>query len=213
MTELLSFAATVFVSFFAIMNPVANTPIFLGLTNGLESAEKRKIAIQSNFLAFIIVSVFCLLGHVIFSLFGITLPALRIAGGILVFLIGKDMLSGNSSEVHTPSIEDNRKSLEHPHVSIAISPLAVPILAGPGTIAAAMNFATGKGIPEVTVCITVFGVLCGISCLFFLSGERFLHYLGESVVKVISRMMGLILAVIGTQLVIEGVYGAWKLNL
>ncbi|WP_062260725.1 MarC family protein [Endozoicomonas arenosclerae] len=213
MTELLSFAATVFVGFFAIMNPIANTPIFLGLTHGIEPAEKRKIAIQSNFLAFVIVSLFCLLGHVIFSLFGITLPAFRIAGGILVFLIGKDMLSGNNSELHTPSVEDNQRSLDHPHVSIAISPLAVPILGGPGTIATAMNFATGKGIPEVIICITVFGVLCGISCLFFLSGERFLHYIGESAVKVISRMMGLILAVIGTQLVIQGVYGASKLNL
>ena len=211
MSDLISFAITIFLSFFAIMNPVANTPIFLGLTGDMSRREKRTIAIYSTFLAFIIVSAFCLLGKLIFSMFGITVPAFRITGGILIFLIGREMLSGRTSEVHTPSDGDNRKSMEA-SLSIAISPLAIPILAGPGTIAAAMSHTAGKDPVEILICICVFAVLCIITCVFFLSGERFLYFVGESAVKVISRMMGLILAAIGTQMIITGVHGAMKLT-
>ena len=211
MTEFYSFAATVFVSFFAMMNPVANTPIFLSLTDGMSKTEKRSIAIQSNFLAFLIVTSFSFLGHYIFEMFGITLPALRITGGILIFLIGKEMLSGSTSEVHTPSEEDNQKSLEA-HLSVAISPLATPILGGPGTIATAMSFTADKGFLNACITVAAFALLCLITCVFFLFGERFLKFIGESAIKVISRMMGLLLAVLGVQLLIEGIHGAIKLQ-
>ena len=211
MVELFSYAMTVFIGFFAMMNPIANMPIFLSLTEGMSQSEKRTIAIQSNFYAFVIVSCFSCLGHIIFNVFGITIPALRITGGILVFLIGKEMLTGSPSEVHTPSDEDNQKSLQA-HLSVSISPLATPILGGPGTIATAMNFTANKGFIETCITVGAFALLCMLSCIFFLSGERFLHFIGESAVKVISRMMGLILAVIGVQLFIEGVHGALKLQ-
>ena len=194
-----------------MMNPVANTLIFMSLTDGMSHSEKRYISIRSTALAFLIVTVFCLLGRFIFETFGITIPAFRITGGILVFLIGKDMLSGNTSQVHTPTIEDNQKSLEA-HLSIAISPLATPVLGGPGTIATAMNFIAGKGFLEILICIGSFAMLCGITCVFFLSGERFLNFIGESAIKVISRMMGLILAVMGVHMIIVGIHGAIKLN-
>ncbi|MGI9277725.1 MAG: MarC family protein [Endozoicomonas sp.] len=182
MSDLISYAITLLLSFFAIMNPVANTAIFIGLTGNLNGRDKKTTAIHSTALAFVIVSVFCLLGKLIFTAFSITIPAFRITGGILVFLIGKEMLSGKTSEVHTPTDKDNRASIEAP-LSIAISPLATPILAGPGTIAAAMSHTAGKGPIEILVCILVFASLCIITCIFFLSGERFLHFLGESAVR------------------------------
>ena len=212
MKELIPYAITVFVSYFAMMNPIANTPIFLSLTQGSSKAEQRLIAIKSTSLAFIIISIVCLIGQQIFHMFGITLPALRIAGGILVFLIGREMLTGSSTEIHTPSKSDNTKSRQDSNLSIAISPLAVPILGGPGTIATAMNFSIGKTLMETFISITAFGLLCGLTCLFFLTGERFVDYIGESAIKVISRMMGLILTVIGVQLFLEGVHGATKLQ-
>ncbi|AMO58840.1 membrane protein [Endozoicomonas montiporae] len=207
MADLISFGITVFVGFFAMMNPIANTPIFISLTDGLRPNEKCSIARRSCLIAFLIVATFCLLGKIIFDMFGITIPAFRITGGILVFLIGKDMLSGNTSDVHTPSHEDNEKSLDA-KLSIAISPLATPILGGPGIIASAMNFVGDQGLKEIMVILVALANLCVITYFFFISGERFIKFIGESAIKVISRMMGLILAVMGVQMIILGIYGA-----
>ena len=129
-----------------------------------------------------------------------------------MFMIGSHMLSGNPSEVHTPSDEDNEKSREA-RLDMAITPLAMPILAGPGTIASAMNFSAGKGFLATGMSITGIAIMCALTCFMFLSGEQFVHFIGESAIKVISRMMGLILAVIGTQMVIVGIHGAIHLSL
>ncbi len=93
-------------------------------------------------------------------------------------------------------------------MEIAITPLAMPILAGPGTIATAMNFASAGGVSEFIVTVEAFFVLCVISYVFFVSGERFVNYIGHNGIKVVTRLMGLILAVIGMQMLILGVGGA-----
>jgi len=206
--SLLLFGATVFMGFFAIMNPIATTPTFLGMTRGMDNRTRKLIALKSVTLAFIIVVVFCLLGKLIFEIFGITLPAFRITGGILVFIVGFQLLHGKDSPVQTPSSADIQKSLEAA-LSISISPLAIPILAGPGTISTALNFAANKSLANVAVTIVAFAVLCLITCGMFLSAEKFVRYLGESSIKVVSRLMGLILAVIGTQMVLHGCRGAF----
>jgi multiple antibiotic resistance protein len=210
MQNLLHHAISVFMAFFAIMNPIANTPIFLGLTAGDEKAIKRKIASQSLTLSFLIVLVSCLAGNLIFKAFGITLPAFRITGGILVFIIGFQMLHGSPSEVHNPSHADNRKSLEA-ELSIIVSPLAVPILAGPGTIATAISFSAHADLLYTFVTICVFALLCLITFAFFVEGQKFIHYIGESGIKVVTRLMGLILAIVGTQMFMEGAGAAVKM--
>ncbi len=199
---------TVFMGFFAVMNPLANTPLFLSLTAEDDKATRRTVALQAMFAAFIIIAVFCLLGSVIFNLFGITLPAFRITGGVLVALIGFQMLHSDSSSVHHPSPADQADSRKAA-VSVAITPLALPILAGPGTIATAMNFASTGGIMNMLVTLSAFALLCAITYGFFVSGERLVRYLGKSGLAVITRIMGLILAVIGVQMLIEGLKGAF----
>lgn len=194
--------------FFAIMNPIANTTVFLGLTAEDDDATRRKIAAKALLVSFVIVVVFSLAGKLIFHLFGITLPAFRITGGALVALVGYHMLQGGGhSSVQHPSAEDQQKTLES-KMEIAITPLSMPILAGPGTIATAMNFAAAGGITEFLVTVGAFLVLCVISYVFFVSGERFVRYLGHNGIKVITRLMGLILAVIGVQMLIHGIGGA-----
>lgn len=197
-------------AFFAIMNPIANTPIFIGLTEGDDVAVKRKIASQSLLLAFIIVVISCLAGNLIFKTFGITLPAFRITGGILIFIIGFQMLHGNPSDVHNPSHADNRESIEA-QLSIIVSPLAIPILAGPGTITTAMSYSAHTNFLYTFVTICVFALLCLITFAFFVGGQKFINYIGESAIKVITRLMGLILAVVGTQMFIEGAGAAVKM--
>jgi len=200
MTDLLPHAVTVFLGFFAIMNPVANTAVFVGLTGEESQASQKQIAFKALVLTFCIVLVFALLGKTIFTLFSITLPALRITGGILVFLIGYQMLHGESSRMHTPTEGDA--------TDIAISPLAVPILAGPGTIATAMNYSAAGGWMEISITVGTFGALCVLTYIFFVFGQRLVNLIGSSGVAIVTRLMGLILAVIGTQMLIEGVAGA-----
>ena len=208
MNAFIGHALSVFMGFFAIMNPVANTPVFLGLTEEDDPETRRKIATKALMVSFVIILVFSAAGKLIFDLFGISLPAFRIMGGILVALVGYHMLQGGEhSSVQHPSEEDKRKSLEA-EMEIAITPLAMPILAGPGTIATAMNFASTGGISEFIVTVGAFFVLCVITYVFFVSGERFVKYIGDNGIKVITRLMGLILAVIGVQMLIEGVGGA-----
>ena len=202
---------SVFMAFFAIMNPIANTPVFLGLTAGEDASLRRNVAFHAVLSTFIIVTVFCLLGSVIFKLFGITLPAFRITGGVLVALIGYQMLHGSKSSVHHPSDDDQRDSRDAA-LSVAITPLAIPILAGPGTIATAMNFASTGGTLELVLTIAAFALLCVVTFLFFAFGEGLTRFLGKSGLNVITRIMGLILAVIGVQMLLDGVRGAFPLS-
>ncbi|WP_455220954.1 MarC family protein [Kaarinaea lacus] len=198
-------ALSVFMGFFAIMNPIANTTVFLGLTAEDDHDTRRKIAIKALVVSFVIILVFSAAGKLIFHLFGITLPAFRIMGGILIALVGYQMLQGGEhSSVQHPSEEDKEKSLDA-ELAIAITPLGMPILAGPGTIATALNFASTGGVSEFIVTVGAFFVLCVISYIFFISGERFVKYIGDNGIKVITRLMGLILAVIGVQMLIEGI--------
>ena len=201
---------TVFMGFFAIMNPIANVPIFLGLTDEDDQQATKAVALRSLLLAFLIIALFSLAGKVIFELFGITLSAFRITGGLLVFLIGFHMLNGNQSSVHQLNEDDTQKSREAA-LSVAVTPLAIPILAGPGTIATAMNFSTHGGLPELMVTIGAYAVLCVITYLLFVFGKKFVNVIGAGALGVITRMMGLILAVIGMQMLIEGINGAFNL--
>jgi len=200
MSELLQQMLIVFLGFFAIMNPIANTAVFVGLTGNEDKSVQRRIAFKALIISFFIIVSFAILGKSIFHLFGITLPALRITGGILVFIIGYQMLNGKSSKLHKPQKYDD--------VDISVSPLAVPLLAGPGTIATAMNYsATGRWI-DIIITIAMFAALCLITFIFFNFGQKIVIIIGASGLSIVTRLMGLILAVIGTQMLVIGVFGA-----
>lgn len=210
MHDLIAHALSVFFGLFAIMNPIANTPVFIALTAADDPEVTRKVALKALTLTFVLIVIFCVLGRLIFELFGITLPAFRITGGVLVALIGYHMLQGEQSSVHSPSAEDTADSLQT-QLSVAVSPLAVPILAGPGTIAAAMNFVSTGGVQEIVITAGTFFILCVITFFCFISGQRIVKFLGQSGLNVVTRLMGLILAVIGVQMLIEGIKGAFSL--
>lgn len=198
--------ATVFLAFFAIMNPIANAPIFLGLTEGLDAATRRGIALRAVVAAFAIVAGFTLFGRILFEAFGITLPAFRIAGGVLVALVGYHLLQGNVSPVHAPGADDAEG--RDAAFGMAITPLAIPLLAGPGTIATAMNFAAGADAPALARVLVAFALICVLTGLAFVGGESLVRVLGRSAIRVVGRLMGLLLAVIGVQMLIVGIRGA-----
>ncbi|MGR5165894.1 MarC family protein [Vibrio astriarenae] len=211
-TTLTTLAVTVFMGFFAMMNPIANTAVFVGMTASKPPQKTSAIAFKALFCAFCIVAAFSLLGKGIFSLFGITLPALRLAGGILVFLVGYHMLQGNQSKIHT-SHQATQVAIqnEEDEGDIAISPLALPILAGPGTLATAMNYSASGDITHIFITIGAFAILCGITFVCFLTGPKLVEKIGEGGISIITRLMGLILTVIGMQMLIQGVHDAIQL--
>jgi multiple antibiotic resistance protein len=193
---------TCFLGFFAIMNPLANTAVFVSLTANMKPKEITKTAFKSLFITFCIVVVFSVLGNLIFQLFGITIEALRIAGGILLFIIGYQMLHGDSSKLHSESNKTDS--------NIAISPLAVPILAGPGTLATAMNYAVSADINKIILTIIAFFSLCILTYICFVFGQKIIKIIGQGGLTIVTRLMGLIIAVIGVEMFISGIIAVIK---
>lgn len=205
MNELLVFSISVFTGFFAIMNPLANTPIFIALTDGMDGKEKKTVAIKSTVIAFIIVASFVIMGKYIFELFGITVPAFKITGGILLFYVGFEMLMSTRSKIH--SVDNKEQS-----TGIAVSPLAIPILAGPGTIVTAMNNVNNTDFLHIWIVISIFAVMIFLTFLAFKYSERIVYRLGDNMIKVIGKIMGLILSIMGTDMVIVGIKYAFNLT-
>lgn len=194
--------------YFAIMNPIANAAIFTSLTAGMDERVARRIALRSVATAFAVVLAFILLGKLVFEFFGITLPALRVAGGIMVFLIGYHMLHGRPSAVHAAP-----EGMDDGADSIAVSPLGIPILAGPGTIAVSMSYSATSDLLQIGANVLVFLALCAVTYLCFRLGERVENRIGASGLRVTTQLMGLILTVIGVQMGIDGALGAVDLYL
>lgn len=206
MLEKLIYAGIVFAGFLAIMNPIAGISIFLTLTHGETEAESRKTAFHSTFTAFLIVVIFSVAGHYLMHFFGVSLTALRLAGGLLVGIIGYEMLLGKQSNVSNPT-QKTIKETKREETSIAITPLGTPLLAGPGVIITAMNFSAG-GFGNLIITVIAFGLLCLITYFVFIWGKIIKKTLGVNFLIVLTKLMGLILIFIGTQMFVEGIYTA-----
>lgn len=190
-----------FMAFFAIMNPISNLPAYMALVADDSQKISRKIAFRSLLIAFVIVTVFTFSGDFIFKVFGITIVSFRIAGGILVAVIGYHMINGN----HSPSYKGmEQQAVNSDPMSIAISPLAMPLFAGPGTITTALSLANG-GLQNQLITVVAFALLCVITYLLLRSAKQIAGFLGENLMKIITKMMGLLLFSIGIQMIIVSV--------
>ncbi len=197
-TNLLTFSLSVFTGFFAIMNPIANTPIFLGLVGNADNKTQKAIARKAAVTAFIIVTAFVILGKYIFELFGITIPAFKITGGILIFYVGFEMLMSKKSAIHGHKMNEGSED-------VAISPLAIPILAGPGTIVTAMNNVTDAGYLKMGIVIVIFAIMIFLTYMAFSLSERIVNKIGHNLITVVGKIMGLILAIMGTDMILAGI--------
>ena len=190
-----------FMAFFAIMNPISNLPAYMALVADDSQKISRKIAFRSLLIAFVIITVFIFSGDLIFKVFGITIVSFRIAGGILVAVIGYHMINGN----HSPSYKGmEQQAVNSDPMSIAISPLAMPLFAGPGTITTALSLANG-GLQKQLITVVAFALLCVITYLLLRSAKQIAGFLGENLMKIITKMMGLLLFSIGIQMIIVSV--------
>ena len=193
--------------FFAIINPVSTAPIFANVTAGNSAELRAQVARRAVAIAFGVIALFTVSGNLIFSLFGITLTAFRIVGGVLVAIVGFEMVHGQSSPVQAPTTEDQEDCRET-QLSVAVSPLATPLIAGPGTISTTMGFAGDGNVVRVGMTLVAAAIVCAVTLISFLFSARLMGFLGQSGLNVVSRLMGLIIAVIGMQMLMMGVYAA-----
>ena len=188
---------------FSLINPLGFLPIYLALTDKYNESQRNKILKSGILTALLTLIIFAFLGATIFSFFGITVEAFQIMGGIIFFKTGQRMLEGNIGKTRT-SPEEEEENLEKEN--IGITPIGIPIIAGPGAITATMVLTGKTGHIEHTslLVISIIFVLM-VTYLTFLWGDSLINKLGETGSKVIQRIMGLLLMVIAIQFVITGV--------
>jgi multiple antibiotic resistance protein len=196
-------AFTIFMSYFAIVNPASTVPVYLGLTSEYTDADKKIVARRSVIVAVIIIAVFAIIGKTMFEVFGINVHAFRIAGGLVLAMIGFHMMNGQNPPSHHLN-EHEKQEVNTDNLDIAISPLAIPLIAGPGSIVTGVTFSASHGIEGIVMTIGTSVIMMIITYVSFIYGDRLIKKLGPQFINVITRVMGLILITIGVVMVSEG---------
>jgi len=192
------------VSLFAVMNPFGILPTFLALTSAHDLLEQRRIARKAIVNSFIILLTFLLLGNVILSLFSITINAFRVAGGILLFGIAYDLLHAKPSPIQSPFTNEERGVAQ----DVSVTPLALPIIAGPGTITTVMALAAGPHLVQSSMVVFVAFVVVLVSTyLIFYYAPAIHRRLGQEQLNVITRLMGFVLSIMAVQMAATGLGG------
>lgn len=189
-------------SVFFVVDPFATIPSFLAMTESYDEKRRRTTAIQAGWTCFFVLTVFALAGSVIFKIFGITLPAFKIAGGLLLLLVAFEMLEAKRSGTQESSEErmEGQQKAE-----IGVTPLGIPMLAGPGSISTVMVL-MGQS-PSWWQAAPVFAAIvitAGSSALILAAAGRVRGVLGETGIRILMRLMGLVLTAIAVQFVING---------
>ncbi len=190
---------TAFITLFVIIDPIGLAPLFVALTQGQTTAQRRRIAITACIVGASLLTAFGLLGDAVLGFAGISMPAFRIAGGILLFLTALDMLF----ERRTKRREDQSRTNED---DPSVFPLAIPLIAGPGAIAT-MILLTSQNGGEWAWVMTVHAVMVSVILLtfcFFLLANPIERLLGPVGINVVTRLLGMLLAALSVQFVLDG---------
>jgi multiple antibiotic resistance protein len=199
------FAVLALSSVFFVIDPMANVPVFLTITSRCDPEVRRRIAGKAAFATWVTLTVFAVAGGLIFRAFGISLGAFKIAGGIMLLLMAIDMMRAQPSPTRTTAKEQN-ESIERGD-DIAIFPLAVPMLAGPGAIATVMVLMSRAAwsptrTPSVFMAVTI---TCLVAWLLMRSAAGAEKYLPEPVLRAFERIMGLLLAAVAIEFIAGGI--------
>lgn len=205
----LSLYVTAFVTLFVIVDPVGLAPLFAALTRGQSTARRRSIALRACLTAAGILTVFGLLGDSVLGFIGISMPAFRIAGGVLLFLTALDMLFERRTkrrEGQTHSHEGDQSGHHAHEDDPSVFPLAIPLLAGPGAIAT-MILLVGKPGADLSWIVAMHGVMFAVvtvTFLMFLTASPLERMLGPVGINVVTRLLGMLLAALSVQFVLDG---------
>jgi multiple antibiotic resistance protein len=202
------FALVTFTSVLILVDPIAVVPTYLVITHGQTRAQRRLTAARACIAATLLLVAFAAVGTSIFGLFGITMPAFRIAGGLILWLVAMDMLHGarttqeGSPEISEATVKDD----------VAITPLAMPMLAGPGAISTVMVL-SGQATTPLQTFVVYASILLAllIAWITLRAAEGLVLRIGQTGIRVMTRIMGLLLAAIAVQFVITGAKDALNL--
>ncbi len=190
-----------FTSFITLMNPLGVMPVFLSMTSGLNSRQRRLTAIKALVTAFFTLIVFAFGGQMLFSFFGISVAGLKVVGGVLFFIMGYDMLNARLSPIKiTP--EEVNKYVE----DVSITPLGIPMIAGPGSITNAIILMDqSRNAAEKATLISSILVVCVLILIILLSGNKIMRIMGDTGNKIMMKLMGLIVMVIAVEFFFTGI--------
>ncbi|WP_214019905.1 MarC family protein [Methanoculleus sp.] len=211
MADLLSFALLSFSSIIIVVNPLAATLIFVSLTGTMDQAAKHKVARDANQFALIILLISTVAGGWILQLFGISIEAFRIAGGLLLFGIGMDMVYAKTSRTKMTATE---KYEGQDADDIAVMPLAVPMITGPGAITSAivlMNEAMGMSVVAIAVVPLAAVAAIGITYYMMQNADIIVRRIGQREYRAVNRLMGMLLIAIAVQFILIGIRTAFPI--
>ena len=197
-----------FAVLFVIIDPPGCAPIFATLTRGTSRKHQVEMAFKSVFIAAIILSGFAYAGEFIFAKLGISLDSLRIAGGIMLFIIGLNMVFEKRTEKRKDRAEEVLETTQDPE-DISVFPMGIPMIAGPGTMASLLILMgrANNWQQELTIMIALAGVLL-ISLIAFLISGPLIRLMGETFTNILTRVLGVLLATLAAQFVLDGIKGA-----
>ena len=206
----LDFLKTALVTLLVTLDPPGLAPIFIGLTLGMNQAGKREVALRGSVIAFVILAAFALGGRPALDALGVTIPAFRIAGGLLLFYIAFDMVFALRAE-RKRELASDAMSIDNIR-NVAAFPLAIPLMAGPGSITATMLLAGRAGGDWLALAglLAIIALTMAISFAVFLVADRISRLLGTTGNIVLSRMLGVVLAALAVQFVVDGVGALWR---
>ncbi len=203
-TPLVRFSVLALSSIFFLVDPFAAIPSFLAITAGADSRRRKRMARKGALTCFIVLTSFAVCGQLIFRLFGITLPAFEIAGGMILLLIGLDMLQAKRSPTQEAHGDTEEASLKE---DAGIVPLGIPMLAGPGAISSVMVLvgqAPGPWHWEMGAILGSIGLTSLVSYWVLSGAERVRRVMGETGIRVLVRVMGLLLVALAMQYFVNG---------
>lgn len=197
-----AYMITAFVTLFVVIDPIALTPIFLALTPGMDASARARIALRAVLVAGLLLALFAFFGKAVLGFIGISMPAFRVAGGILLFLTAMDMLF----ERRTKRRED---SSETPEIieqdDPSVFPIAIPLVAGPGAIASVILLVGEKpGGEGLVMVLGIVAVILAIMYIFLRLSSLMERALGKVAINVITRVLGMLLAALSVQFVLDG---------
>lgn len=197
------FYLTTFVTLFVIVDPIALVPLFIALTRGMDSAHRRTLALRACLIAAFLLALFGLVGNKLLTTIGITMPAFRISGGLLLFITALDMLFERRTQ---------RREGQHaePNHDPSVFPLATPLIAGPGaftTMILLVNNTPATGPVHTVTILAIMGLVVVLTFLFFLSAGLIERLLGRTGIVVVTRLLGMLLAALSVQFVLDGIRG------
>lgn len=194
-----AFLITAFVTMFVVIDPIGLAPLFVALTQGVPERQRRAIALRACAIGMIILIVFALFGEAVLGFVGISMPAFRVAGGVLLFLTALDMLFERRTKRREGQAEDDD------HNDPSVFPLAIPLIAGPGAIASVILLTGQKpGVEGLALVLAITALVLGVCLVLFLASGMLERALGKTGITVVTRLLGMLLAALSVQFVLDG---------